>query len=220
MAFRHGPTAARPKAKFARPRRDGKTVYVKQGPGTARPPRTRQSLEERARDTAHPPGFTGNLNVWRTGTACARPSARTSCARAARGSRVKKPSFFSRGRSSALNSTRARAMPRRTAPAWPAMPPPPARISRSNLSAVSVAASDCRTTRARALGLEIILERAAVDRDLALAGPQEHARHRSSCGGPYPNIELSSLPLNSSLPSISRPARPASAPRADAVSPA
>jgi hypothetical protein len=41
-----------------------------------------------------------------------------------RESDVSRPSFFNCFRSSALNSTSARAMPRRTAPAWPLMPPP------------------------------------------------------------------------------------------------
>ena len=40
------------------------------------------------------------LTAWRTGTVCARPFGRTSCARAERGSRVRRPSFFSRDRSS------------------------------------------------------------------------------------------------------------------------
>ena len=41
-----------------------------------------------------------------------------------RGSRVRKPAFFSAGRSSGSISISARAMPRRSAPAWPVMPPP------------------------------------------------------------------------------------------------
>src|SRR5207237_1440877 len=60
-----------------------------------------------------------------------------------RASRVRKPSFLSRGRSSRLYSTSARAMPRRSAPAWPAMPPPAIVASTSNLSDVSVTSSGC-----------------------------------------------------------------------------
>src|SRR6185503_20459730 len=60
-----------------------------------------------------------------------------------RASRVRKPSFFSRERSSRLYFTSARAMPSRRAPAWPAMPPPAIVASTSNLSPVSVIANGC-----------------------------------------------------------------------------
>src|SRR5690606_34857801 len=60
-----------------------------------------------------------------------------------RASRVRKPSFLSRGRSSMLYSTSARAMPSRSAPACPAMPPPAIVASTSNLSAVSVTWRGC-----------------------------------------------------------------------------
>ena len=42
----------------------------------------------------------------------------------ARGSRVRKPAFLRPGRSSGSTSMRARARPRRRAPAWPDVPPP------------------------------------------------------------------------------------------------
>src|SRR5262249_9565975 len=59
----------------------------------------------------------------------------------ARASRVSSPSVFSALRRSALYSTRARAMPSRTAPACPETPPPPTVARMSNLSAVSVTTS-------------------------------------------------------------------------------
>src|SRR5699024_9350809 len=41
-----------------------------------------------------------------------------------RASRVRKPAFFSAGRSSGCASISARAIARRSAPAWPVIPPP------------------------------------------------------------------------------------------------
>ena len=51
-----------------------------------------------------------------------------------RGSRVSIPAFFSGARSSGFASTRARAIPRRSAPACPEMPPPAAVAEMSYLS--------------------------------------------------------------------------------------
>src|SRR5262249_54963272 len=62
----------------------------------------------------------------------------------ARASRVRRPSVLSCFRSSALYSTSARGMPRRTAPAWPDTPPPATVASTSNLSAVSVSSNGVR----------------------------------------------------------------------------
>src|ERR1700735_3403590 len=56
----------------------------------------------------------------------------------ARGSRVTMPSAFNFLRSSALNSMRARVMPRRTASAWPATPPPHTLASTLNVAEGSV----------------------------------------------------------------------------------
>ena len=54
-----------------------------------------------------------------------------------RASRVRKPSFFRAGRSSGSTSMRARAIARRSAPAWPLMPPPCRRAMTSYCSAFS-----------------------------------------------------------------------------------
>ena len=84
-------------------------------------------------------------SVWRTGTACERPFDRTSFAHACedresagRPASVSAPQF-------GIELVNARAIPRRAAPACPVIPPPLARISTSNFSAVSVASSGCRT---------------------------------------------------------------------------
>src|ERR1700733_9860603 len=61
----------------------------------------------------------------------------------ARGSRVTMPSAFSFLRSSALNSMSARVIPRRTASACPATPPPLTRASTLKFAEVSVRASAC-----------------------------------------------------------------------------
>src|SRR6185295_19076771 len=54
------------------------------------------------------------------------------------GSRVTRPACLRAGRRSALNSSSARVMPCRIAPAWPAGPPPDTLMTRSNLFVVSV----------------------------------------------------------------------------------
>src|ERR1019366_2422867 len=59
-----------------------------------------------------------------------------------RASRRRKPSAFSLGRNSGLNSCSARAMPMRTAPAWPFTPPPSTVQTTLKLAVVSVSTSD------------------------------------------------------------------------------
>jgi len=62
------------------------------------------------------------------------------------GSRVRKPSLRRTGRISALTSSSALAMPWRTAPAWPVMPPPSAWAVTSYLPTASTASNGCCTT--------------------------------------------------------------------------
>ena len=59
------------------------------------------------------------------------------------GSRERSPAFFNRGRSSALYFTKARAIPRRRAPACPDTPPPDVVAKISNWSAVSDVSNGC-----------------------------------------------------------------------------
>ncbi len=88
-----------------------------------------------------------------------------------RGSRVKKPSFFSRDRSSALNSTKARAIPK---------------TGRARLAGHTTAVRKNQQVKllhglsgrkrlphhgARTFRGKVILKRAVIDLDLALAGP-------------------------------------------------
>ena len=69
-------------------------------------------------------------------------------------------------------------MPWRIAPAWPALPPPATVTMMSNRSAVSVSSRGCLMTILQHFVREVLVEGAAVDLDLAGAGPQEDARRR------------------------------------------
>ena len=76
-----------------------------------------------------------------------------------RASRVRKPAFFSAGRSSASSSISARAMPRRSAPAWPVMPPPRRLAMTSNVSALLGGHQRLRDELLVHLAREVRLER-------------------------------------------------------------
>src|SRR5204862_6368016 len=60
-----------------------------------------------------------------------------------RGSRVRSPAFLSGSRSLSSNRASARAMPWRTAPAWPVGPPPPTVAITSNCPTVFVTWRGC-----------------------------------------------------------------------------
>ena len=92
-----------------------------------------------------------------------------------RESDVSSPSFFNCLRSSALNSTSAREMPRRTAPAWPFTPPPATVARMSNLLAGLGQQQRPPHLRAQRIGREVVVELAVVDGDGAGAGTEEHA---------------------------------------------
>ena len=64
----------------------------------------------------------------------------------ARASRVRKPARLSDGRSSASTSISARAIARRSAPAWPDVPPPCRFAKMSNRSTLSTVTSGSRTS--------------------------------------------------------------------------
>src|SRR4030095_700271 len=86
--------------------------------------------EPRRSRTAFPPAIfrrpRQRLEYWGALRAFLRPYFLRSTSRA---SRVRKPRFFSSGRSSTSRSTRAREMAWRRAPAWPETPPP-SRVAR------------------------------------------------------------------------------------------
>src|SRR3989454_7814795 len=63
-----------------------------------------------------------------------------------RGSRVSSPSLWSAGRTASSLRARARAMPCRTAPAWPEIPPPSTVASTSNRPSTLAVLKGCRIT--------------------------------------------------------------------------
>jgi hypothetical protein len=63
-----------------------------------------------------------------------------------RGSRVRNPAAFKAGRKAASTVNKARAMPWRTAPAWPLGPPPLTLIRMSYFAALSVTVSGATAT--------------------------------------------------------------------------
>ena len=95
-----------------------------------------------------------------------------------RASRVRNPSRLSGTRSSGSASTRARAIPCRTAPAWPDGPPPWTRTRMSNVpSTPAVFSGASAVVRCVARG-KVVLERAAVEPRLPVARTQDDARDR------------------------------------------
>ena len=95
----------------------------------------------------------------------------------ARASRVRKPARLSGGRSSASTSISARAMARRSAPAWPDVPPPCRFAKMSNRSVFSTVTSGSRIELLVQLVREVGLQALAVQGELAGAGHQADPDH-------------------------------------------
>ena len=95
----------------------------------------------------------------------------------ARASRVRKPAFFSAGRLPSVSiAFSARAMPRRSAPAWPEMPPPWMRAMTSKRSVVLEGHERLVDQLLVHLVREVVLQGAAVDRPVAGAGHEADPR--------------------------------------------
>ena len=96
-----------------------------------------------------------------------------------RASRVSRPRRLSSPRSSGSISVSARATPWRTAPAWPAMPPPWTRTTTSTLRLVAGGDQRLAGQRAQVLAREVLVERRPLTSKLPLAGAHDHAGDRA-----------------------------------------
>ena len=95
-----------------------------------------------------------------------------------RASRVSRPAFFRVGRLASTSiAFRARATPRRSAPAWPVMPPPWMRAMTSKRPSSCEGRERLVDDLLVQLVREVGVERAAVDGPLAGAGHDAHAGH-------------------------------------------